>query len=430
MPNAHKLTPRGIFAASSGNVLEWYDFTVYGFLAPIIGRVFFPQDDVLATTLSAFAVLAVGYLARPIGSVIFGHIGDRMGRKPALLISVILMGFGSVAIGVMPTHEQIGMAAAVLLVAVRIVQGIAVAGEYTSSGILLVESAPPRRRYLAGSWIAFAMMIGCVVGAAVPAIVSSQMSEEMMTSWGWRVPFLIGGVVALTSLILRIGLNESASLEESDTPPVVRAVREHWREMISMIILMIPVAVLYFLVFTYASSFLTEQMHVSTATALDFSTINLVTVAVLIVPAGYLADAIGPRPVLLAAALITLVAVYPFWSMMHASDLTDVFVGQMGFAAINAAGWALSITVLCAMVPMAIRCSAVSIGYNLCMAIFGGTTPFVATYLVSRTSDDFAPVYYLVAATLLSLIVIWRLPRKGAAWPGEAAGASSKAEAA
>ncbi|XWN29668.1 MAG: MFS transporter [Devosia sp.] len=430
MANTKTLTPRGIFAASSGNVLEWYDFTVYGFLSPIIGKVFFPQSDLVATTLAAFAVLAVGYLARPIGSIIFGHIGDRMGRKPALLISVVLMGLGSVAIGVLPTHEQIGMAAPILLVLIRVVQGIAVAGEYTSSGILLVESAPPRRRNLVGSWIAFAMMIGCVLGAAVPALVSSQMSEDTLADWGWRLPFLLGGLVALTSLILRIGLNESASLEELEELPVVRALKEHWREMISMIILMIPIAVLYFLVFTYASSFLTEQMHVSTATALDFSTINLLTVAALIVPVGYFADKIGARPLLLAGAVITIVAVYPLWTMMHSSDLTNVFIGQMGFAAINAAGWALSISVLAAMVPMAVRCSAVSIGYNLCMAVFGGTTPFVATYLVSRTSDDFAPVYYLLAATLLSLIVIWRLPRHGADRPEEPQTASGETRSA
>ena len=196
-------------AAASGNVLEWYDFTVYGFLAPILASHFFPTDDKFAALLSAFAVLAVGYAARPIGSVIFGHIGDRIGRKPALMISVLLMGGGSVAIAALPTFDQIGITAAVLLVLIRIVQGISVAGEYTASGVLLIEQAPEHRRGLTGSWIAFAMMWGCVLGSAVPAAFTSFLSPEAMDSWGWRVPFLLGGVVALTSAILRRHLTET-----------------------------------------------------------------------------------------------------------------------------------------------------------------------------------------------------------------------------
>lgn len=410
---APKLTPRGVLAATSGNILEWYDFTAYGFLAPVIGAAFFPQGDAVASTLSAFAVLAVGYLARPIGSLIFGHVGDRIGRKPALLASVILMGFSAMAIGFLPTYAQIGVAAPILLVGLRVLQGIAVAGEYTSSGILVVEVAPPGSRNFAGSWIAFAMIIGCVVGSGVPALVSGQMSQAALSDWGWRIPFFFGGLVALTSLFLRLGLTEPEKCEaDSSEPPLLQAFRNHWREIVSMIVLMTPLAILYFLIFVYASSFLTTKMHVSTATALDFSTVNLMVVAALILPAGLLADRVGARSVLFVGAVATLLGAYPLWSLMHSSDLALVFAGQMGFAAINAVGWALSVSVLAGMVPMAVRCSAVSIGYNTAMAIFGGTTPLVATYLVSRTSDDFAPVYYLVGTTLLSLIVIWRLPRR------------------
>ncbi|WP_208987948.1 MFS transporter, partial [Pseudovibrio sp. W74] len=149
-----RLTPRSIIAATSGNVLEWYDFTVYSFLTATIATQFFPLENRVASLLSAFAVLAVGYAARPIGSVIFGHIGDRVGRKAAMMISVLLMGGGSLAIALLPTYGQIGIAAAILLVLVRIIQGIAVAGEYTASGVLLVEQAEPERRALTGAWIA------------------------------------------------------------------------------------------------------------------------------------------------------------------------------------------------------------------------------------------------------------------------------------
>ena len=414
LPQMPKLTSRGIVAATSGNILEWYDFTAYGFMAPIIGAAFFPQGDTLAATLSAFAVLAVGYLARPIGSLVFGHIGDRIGRKPALLVSVVLMGVSAFAIGLLPTYAEIGVVAPVLLVVLRILQGIAVAGEYTASGILVVESAPPRARNFAGSWIAFAMILGCVIGSGVPALVSSQMSAAALADWGWRIPFFFGGLVALTSLIMRLGLPESRQEDAADQRdfPLLDALRGHWREILSMVVLIMPIAILYFLIFVYASTYLTQHMHVSTATALDFSTANLLVIAALIVPVGLLADRIGARPLLLGGAVATLVGAYPLWSLMHASDLTLAFAGQTGFAVINTVGWALSVSVLAGMVPAAVRCSAVSIGYNAAMAIFGGTTPLVATYLVARTSDDFAPVIYLLGTTVLSLVVIWRLPAR------------------
>ena len=408
------MTPRAVVAATSGNVLEWYDFTVYGFLAPTLGRVFFPSDDHVASLLSAFAVLAVGYAARPIGSVIYGHIGDRLGRKPALLSSVMLMGIGSVLIGVLPTHAQIGVAASVLLVLIRVVQGISVAGEYTASGVLIVEEARERSRGLVGSWIACAMMLGCVLGSGVPALMTSLLSEHQVEAWGWRIPFFVGGGVALFSAVLRLHLSESHALAgagERSSSPIRVAIKEHWSTMLQMIALLIPTAIIYFMIFVYAASYLTDRMHFSTAQALDISTINLIAIAVLAVAIGQLSDRFGRRAVFLLGAIGTLIFAWPLWSMMHQDAIVLVFLGQLGFAAFNAVGWSLSITVLSEMVPTRVRCSAVALSYNSCMAVFGGTTPIVATYLVNRTGDDFAPVYYVLVATLVALPVIWRLPK-------------------
>lgn len=405
---------RGTLAAASGNVLEWYDFTVYGFLAPTLARTFFPSDDHFASLLSAFAVLAVGYAARPVGSVIFGHVGDRFGRKPALIASVVIMGIGSLLIGVLPSHAEIGVAASILLVAIRVVQGISVAGEYASSGVLMVEEAREGSRFFVGSWIAFAMMSGCVLGSGVPALISSLVTDAQMSAWGWRVPFLIGGAVALFSAVLRSQLDESSvwrQYAERVRSPIRAALRDHGAVILQMVVLLIPTAILYFVIFVYAASYLTGQMHFSTADALDISTINLVVIALLALVVGYAADRLGCRAVFVAGAVATIVFAWPLWLLMHRTDLLVVFFGQLGFAALNSIGWALSISVLAAMVPPRVRCSAVALGYNICMAAFGGTTPIVVTYLVARTDDDFAPVYYVVATTLASLIVIMRLPR-------------------
>ena len=202
------MSPRSIVAAASGNVLEWYDFTIYGFLAPVIGKVFFPDTSHFTAILSAFAVLAVGYGVRPIGSILFGHIGDRLGRKPTLIITVLIMGTGSLAVALLPGYEQIGITAAVLLVAIRVMQGIAIAGEYPASGVFIVEQTDPAHRARAGSWVAVAMILGCVLGAFVPALVTTLLSDEQMASWGWRIPFLVGSSVALFSLFMRRNLTE------------------------------------------------------------------------------------------------------------------------------------------------------------------------------------------------------------------------------
>lgn len=414
MPKTEKtVPPRTVFAATSGNVLEWYDFTTYSFLAPILGQVFFPSEDSVTSLLSAFAVLAVGYLARPLGSVIFGHVGDRIGRKPAMIISVLLMGAGALGIALLPTPEQIGLTASVLLVLIRILQGIAVAGEYTTSGVLLVEQTSPQTRGFVGGWVAFAMMLGCVAGSGVPAALGLFLSDAQIHQWGWRLPFLIGSLVALFSMLLRTNLRETEFQAASDDTrsPIRVALTEHWGLILQMIVLMLPSAIIYFVIFVYAASYLTGQMHFTSAQALDITTINLIVIAVLSVALGRLSDRVGRRSLLLVGAIGTILFAWPFWWLMHQPNLTFIFLGQLGFSTFNAVGWGLSITVLVEMAPRHLRCSTVSVGYNLSMALFGGTTPMVATYLVSRTGDDFMPAYYVIAASLLSLIVIAQLPK-------------------
>ena len=414
-----KFSRKAIVATTSGNVLEWYDFTVYGFLAPIIGSVFFPTGDRLAEILSAFAVLAVGYAVRPIGSIIFGHIGDVMGRKPALLISVIAMGFGSLAIALLPTYQQIGVSAAVLLVVIRVLQGISVAGEFTASGVMTIEQSPPERQARNGAFIICAMLLGCVLGSAVPALLSNFLTHDQITEWGWRVPFLLGAVIAALSAILRRNLAESLTPQQqkkSGMSPVAQTLRYHLGLLAQIVVLLIPTAVIYFLIFVYAASYLTSEMHVSAARALDITTVNLLLMALAAPVYGMLAGRFGLRAVLLTTTLATIVFAWPLWGLMHHASPVTIFFGQMGLALLNSAGYALAVTTLTVISPPGLKCSTVALGYNSCMALFGGTTPIIATYLVSRTSDDFAPVYYLVASSILSLWVIWRLPSLQSRW--------------
>lgn len=409
-----RMTPRSVFATASGNVLEWYDFTVYSFLAPILATAFFPSDDKVASLLAAFAVLAAGYLARPVGSMIFGYIGDKVGRKPAMMWSIILMGLGSLLISILPSYAQIGVLAPILLVLIRVVQGISVAGEYATSGVLLVEQAEQKSRGFIGGWVAFSMALGSVLGSGVPALIGTVLSETQIQDWGWRIPFFLGGVAALYSFVLRADISESDLAGTHDggvKSPIVHALKNHWKLMLQMVVLLIPTAIIYFIIFVYAASYLTDQMHFSTAQALNITTINLIMIALIAVLAGWLSDLYGRRFLFLISAIGTLVFAWPLWWLMHQENIYLVFLGQFGLSGLNAIGWGLSITVLVEMAPQRLRCSTVAMGYNFCLAVFGGTTPIVATYLVSRTGDDFTPIYYVIIATLISLIVIVRLPK-------------------
>ena len=262
------------------------------------------------------------------------------------------------------------------------------------------------------------MLVGCVLGSAVPALTTSLSSQAQMLSWGWRIPFILGGGVALFGGVLRTQLVESSSLKPANLrvrSPVIEALRDHWRRILQMVVLLIPTTVIYYLIFVYAASYLVDKMHFSSAQALDITTVNLIVIALFALLVGRCADIFGSRVILMSGAVGTLLFGWPLWWLMHQESLALVFLGQLGFSALNAIGWALSITVLTEMAPAGLRCSAVALGYNTCLALFGGTTPMVATYLVGRSGDDYAPVYFVMLATLLSMLVIARLPKRAAA---------------
>jgi MHS family proline/betaine transporter-like MFS transporter len=398
---------RNVLAATIGNALEWYDFAIYGFLAPILGRLFFPAEDPIASLLAAFGALAIGYAARPVGGVIFGHLGDRMGRKPALVISVLAMGAATFAIGILPDHQQIGTAAAVLLVIFRIAQGLSVGGEYAGSIVFMAEHAPPARRGFYASWAQFGCLIGFLLGSGIGALTSTILGDAVMNDWGWRVPFLLGAVISVVGLVFRRGLAETPAARRIDHAaglPVIVVFRDHWRPVLRLISLILVGSVGFYMVFIYAAAYLTEQMHLSTAKALDISTVSLAFMLVLTAPAGILSDRLGRKPMLAAAALGTLFFAWPLWWLMHQDTFALILVGQLGFALIFAVAFAVIPSVMTELLPAEVRCSGASIGYNLSVGLFGGTTPLVATYLVARTADDFTPVYYFMAAAVLQLV--------------------------
>jgi len=407
----HRTERRLVMAGIAGNVMEWYDFAIYGYFAPIIGQQFFPSQDPTASLLAAFGVFAAGFLMRPLGGLVFGHIGDRIGRKPALTISVLAMAIPTFLIGVLPGHQYLGATASFLLVLLRMVQGLSVGGEYTTSVVFLVEGAAPGRRGLAGSWSVFGAVAGIMLGSAVGALVTELLSPAAINAWGWRLPFVAGLGVGLAGLYIRRHIPEPAESAAAGPAqsPILEAFRTEWRAMIRIAGFNMLNAVGFYLAFVYAVTYFQEVDLVPSAEAFQINTLNMAALLLLIPAAGALSDRVGRKPLLIGAALGVLVLAWPLFWLMHHPNFAMMLGGQFGFAVLLGLYLGVIPVAMVEAVPARVRCSGLSIAYNLCLGVIGGTTPMAATYLIEKTEDDLSPTFYMMFAAAVTLVFLWGL---------------------
>ncbi|HXJ79934.1 MAG TPA: MFS transporter, partial [Candidatus Methylomirabilis sp.] len=322
---------RNLVAGSIGSVLEWYDFAVYGYLAPIVGKLFFPADDPVASLLAAFGVFAIGFTARPVGGLLLGYVGDKHGRKPALIISVVAMGAATLAIGLMPTHATIGAAAPIALVLLRIVEGLSVGGEFTGAIILLGEHAPPEHRGYYAIWPELGCIAGFLLGSGIGALASTLLGAERMLAWGWRIPFLLGAVIAVWGIAFRRQMTESPALEAARRTTTgassLAALAAHWRIIVRFVGVLFVSGIGFYTMFIYAASYLTEHMHVTTAHALDINTSSLFVMLLTLGPTAAVSDRIGRKPLMIVATTTTVLLAWPLWWLMQQEQLLSIFLG-------------------------------------------------------------------------------------------------------
>lgn len=409
-PSAHR---RAIVAGVAGNVMEWYDFAVYGYFAQTIGQHFFPSENATASLIATFGVFAVGFLMRPLGGVVFGHIGDRFGRNAALVISVLAMAVPTCLIGILPGYAVIGPAASVLLTLLRMVQGLAVGGEFTTSIVFLVESGPPTHRGRLGRWGPFGATAGVLLGSSVGSLFASVLSPEDLAAWGWRAAFLVGLPLGLLGLLARRHLPEPVEVAKqtpAEGSPLIEAFRSEWRTIARIAAMNSMLAVGFYLAFVFAVTWLETFAHVSTAQALDVNTASMIVLLGTILLGGYLSDVFGRRWLLAIPGALAVALSWPLFALMHTGDATLIFLGQTGFAVIVGLFSGANPAAMAESVPVRVRCTAVSVGYNLSMGLVGGTTPMVATYLIERTHNDLSPAFMLMAAGALTFAVTrnWR----------------------
>ena len=396
-----------ILASSLGTVLEWYDFFAYGTAAALVfPKAFFPQADQFASVLASLAVFGMGFFARPFGGLIFAHIGDRIGRKKCLAITLTLMGFATLGIGILPTYATIGVAAPILLVLFRLLQGVALGGEYGAAVLFVTENVPAKRMGFFGSWTQAGVPLGMLLSSAVFSLTQVATGNSDLNAGGWRIAFVFGGVVALAGVYVRMRLFETA--EFSQVTPVRRPLLQVFklapREIVGAILIRLPENASYYLVTVFLVSFGASQMGLEKAFLLRCLLIGSATQFVSILLFGGLADRIGTRSIL----LVGLLAVTPcFWFVTRALSIQNHVALAMAFALFLGFGHALLYSPQSAfftqLFPVEVRYSGISIVTQISAVLAGGVAPFVGAYL-TRGHDLSNLVTYVIGLAGLGLI--------------------------
>ncbi len=401
-----------VLSAVIGNMLEIYDFALYGYFAPVFAVLFFPHTDKTLSLLATFGVFAIGFLMRPIGAIIFGYLGDRFGRKKALSASIILMAIPTTLIGLLPTYAQVGALAGVLLLCCRLLQGLATGGEFTGSIIYITEHAPANRRGLYGSWAMSSTFAGFLIGSAVSALLSTLLSPESLNVWGWRIPFIMGFILGIIGLYLRLRMPEtpnftSIKTEKKIAPnPLYTAFKEGFRPMLFIAGFNLLPAASYYLSFVFLSSYFTIYLKLPLHTALTINTINMLLLAIITPLLGFASDKIGRKTILIIGALGFIILSYPFFLLMQAKSFSAVLLAQLGLTLFVACIFSALPATLSELVKTNIRYTAISVPYNISSAIFGGIMPLAATFIIEKTANLIAPSFYLIFAGIVMVVLV------------------------
>jgi MHS family proline/betaine transporter-like MFS transporter len=401
---------RVIIAGMIGNALEWYDFSIYGYFVGAIGQHFFPRENHTAQLLAAFGVFAIGYMMRPIGGAVVGHIGDRLGRRAALTFSVAAMAIPTFLIGLLPGYATLGVAAPILFTLLRMMQGLSTGGEYTSSLVFLVERAPPGRRGLTAAFGPFGAIAGILMGSAMGWLFAAVMSPEALADWGWRIPFLLGLAVGLAGFFLRRNMPELPRIEQRGRAPLAEVFRDHWRLLITLAAFSVFNGVSFYITFVYVASWLQSIDRMPLSRALEINTISMCLMPAMFLVTAWFSDRYGRKPLLLASTIAGFFAAVPLFLLMEHPGPIFALLGQIGLTLIVAVFIGAQAASMVEIAPARVRCTAVGLGYNITLGVVGGMTPLAATWLVQRTGDELAPAFLIMTAAVITLLAILRLP--------------------
>jgi MHS family proline/betaine transporter-like MFS transporter len=414
---AAKLSPldrrRAIMAASVGQFFELYDFSIYGFFAPEIGRAFFPAADQLTSLIAAFATYGVGFIMRPVGAIVVGAYGDRAGRKAALVFTVALMGLATGLVAFLPTYNQIGIWAPILVVILRLAQGFSTGGEWGGAAAFLVEHAPVGKRGFIGSFHQVATQIGNFTGFILAALLAFIFTTEVFQEWGWRIAFLIGALLTPVGYYLRTRVAETPVFQQAEarkkvaSSPLRVIFTEHWRLVIAGIGIAAIAATGSITFQIFLSQFARQQLKLDAASSLTITAASLLFAAFWVWLIGALSDRTGRKTMVLLSVGGFLLLTYPLLSLLTGSpSLTNLVIVQFAGAILYGTVFGVIPTLLPELFPTNVRYTGISLSIGFAQMIFGGTSPFINSYLVQLTGNPAAPAFWVMAVAAISGIAM------------------------
>ncbi|WP_344579943.1 glycine betaine/L-proline transporter ProP [Streptomyces lunalinharesii] len=421
---------RAVSAAALGNTMEWFDFGVYAYLAGTLGKVFFPASSPGAQVVSSFATFAAAFLVRPLGGMVFGPLGDRIGRQRVLAATMIMMAVSTFAVGFLPGYHSVGFVAPILLLICRLVQGFSTGGEYAGATTYIAEYAPDKRRGFLGSWLDFGTFVGYSLGSGLVTILTGVLGEDGLVSWGWRLPFLVAGPLGLIGLYMRLRLEETPAFQR-EAEQAHRAAEEaratggddpvedarqsghgrlkeiftrHWQAVLICMGLVLLYNVTNYMVTSYLPTFMTETLGQDPLTAQLLVLGTMIVVVLTITTVGRTSDRWGRRPVFLAGSLALIVLAAPAVLLIRAGGILFPALGCLILGLLLVCFAGTSAATLPALFPTRLRYGALSISFNISVSLFGGTTPLFASGLVQLTGSHMVPAYYLMAAGVIGFV--------------------------
>ncbi|MGW7258310.1 MFS transporter [Streptomyces sp. NPDC054834] len=414
--------PRIVAAGLIGTTIEWYDFFLYGSAAALVfNKLFFPDSDPLVGTLLSFLTYAVGFAARPLGALVFGHYGDRLGRKRLLVLSLLMMGGATFAIGLLPTHASVGAAAPVLLTALRLVQGFALGGEWGGAVLLVSEHGDARRRGFWASWPQTGAPAGQLLATGVLSLLTAVLSDDAFGSWGWRIPFLLSGVLVVIGLWIRLSVDESpvfrealeraearraARGDDAEKPPLVSVLRHHWRDILVAMGARMAENISYYVITAFILVYATTSAGVSKQTALNAVLIGS-AVHFAVIPAwGALSDRVGRRPVYLLGAAGVGLWMFPFFSLVDTGTFGNLVLAVTVGLVLHGAMYAPQAAFFAEMFATRMRYSGASIGAQFASVAAGAPAPLIATALLAYYDSSTPIALYVIAAALVTLVAV------------------------
>jgi len=407
---------RAVVAAAVGTTIEWYDFFLYGVAAALVfPKVFFPESDPFTGTLLAFSTYFVGFLARPFGAVFFGHYGDRIGRKAALIATLVVMGVATMGIGLVPGYDRIGVWGAVLLVVGRVMQGIGVGGEWGGSVLLAGEWTDPKRRGFTTSWAQFGAPAGLMLANGAVALVTYAMSEENFLAWGWRVPFLISFVLVFIGLYIRIGIFETpvfARLKAQgklEKAPVMEVLRQSWRDVILTALLRSGQQTPFYIFTTYILSYGTQVLGLSRGFLLNLVMFQALISLVTIPWFGHLSDIVGRRKITAVGCVVMMIFPFIYFGLLDSGSTALIVLAMLLGLPLHDLQYGPQAAFISERFRGSLRYSGASLGYQLASITAGGPAPIVALFLFRTYKTSMAVSAYMAASAAVSLICVWLL---------------------